>query len=139
MTKPPYGALPIYTDKADVERVLQSNVREELMQLSLGIGRNWVNWKYAQTICLRLAEHEDAAVRANACLAFSYIAQAHGKLEKHLIKPVVLRELKAQVKLRARIELAIEEINYFMGWSIAVPSTPKQKPSGARAPGSKAA
>ena len=117
--KPEYAPLPNYESEEEIERVLREGTWEELMRLSLGVGRYWPDWRYSQDICLRLAKHSDAAVRANACLAFSYIAQTHGKLDKQLIEEAVTRELRTQEKFRSRIELAIEEINRFMGWQLA--------------------
>src|SRR6202011_4956717 len=91
-TKLVYRPLPVYSDKKEVERTLSSGTWEELMVLPLALGNSWHDWKYAQDVCLRLTEHADAAIRANACLGLAYVARTQRRLEKHLVKPVLLRE-----------------------------------------------
>lgn len=118
MTKPVYRPLPAYEDPAEVERLLAQGSWEQLMLLPLGVGWNWPDWRYAQSVCLRLAEHQDAAIRANACQGLSYIAQRCGRLDKRLVRPVLLRELRTQVEFRWRIEEALADINHFLHWRI---------------------
>jgi hypothetical protein len=116
--KPKYEPLPEYRDEPEVDRVLSDGSREELMRLSLALGQSWPDWQYAQAICLRLAEHADAGVRANACLALSYIAYAHRKLDKEPVERVLLRELQVQKQYRWSVEEAISDINHYMGWNL---------------------
>jgi hypothetical protein len=111
-----YSPLPIFTDRSTIERILATGSIEELAQLSLAVGENFPDWKYAQDVCLQLAEHSDENVRVNACLGLGYIARIHRRLEKHLVKPVLLRELRSQTDRRGKIEDAIEDINLFLGW-----------------------
>jgi len=83
------------------------------------VGENFPNWKYAQDVCLRLAEHPNDNVRANACLGLAYIAHTKGRLEKHLVKPILLRELRNQTEFRWRITDAIADINLYLKWHLA--------------------
>ena len=76
------------------------------------------SWKYAQDICLRLADHSDAAIRANACLGLAYVARTQGRLEKHLVKPVLLRELRSNLEFCGRVQDAIDDINSFLKWKL---------------------
>jgi hypothetical protein len=69
------------------------------MRLPLGLGDSWPDWTYAQDICLRLAEHADAAVRANACLGLAYVARTQRRLEEHLVRPGALaRAIRKRVR-----------------------------------------
>ena len=119
LDRPTYRALPVYTERTEVERVLATGTWEELMVLSLALGDGWPDWKFAQDVCLSLAEHRDAAIRANACLGLAYVARTQRRLEKHLVKPVLLRELRDQTEFRGRIEDAISDINTFLKWRLA--------------------
>ncbi len=38
------------------------------MILPISLGEFFPDWKFAQDTCLKLAEHEDPAIRANAIL-----------------------------------------------------------------------
>jgi hypothetical protein len=68
---------------------------------------------------LRLAEYPSDKVRAHACLGLAYIARTKRQLQKHLVKPILLRELRCQIEFRWRIEDAIQDINYYMKWHLA--------------------
>lgn len=114
-----YRPLPILNNREEVKKLLDCGSIEELLILSLALGETFPDWKYAQDVCLRLAEHSNDKVRANACLGFAYIARTKRRLEKHLVKPILLRELRCQIEFRWRIEDAIQDINYYMKWHLA--------------------
>jgi hypothetical protein len=116
--KPKYEPLPVYQDESEVDRVISEGTREELVRLSLGLGQNWPDWRYAQSVCLRLAEHADPVVRAYACLGLSYVAHRHRQLDKGAVEPVLLRELRTQQELRWPVEEAISDINLYMHWNL---------------------
>ena len=106
-------------DRAVIETILATGSIDDLARLSIAVGEYCPEWKYAQDVCLRLAEHPDENVRANACLGLGYIARTCGRLEQHLVKPVLLREFRCQTKLRGQIADAIEDLNFFLGWRLA--------------------
>ncbi|AFY74517.1 hypothetical protein Syn7502_02546 [Synechococcus sp. PCC 7502] len=121
-----YSPLPEFSDRPTVNELVEkllepefSEVTEELLVLPLAVGENFPDWKYAQDICLRLAEHNNNQIRANACLGLAYIARTKGKLEKHLVKPILLRELRSQTEWRWRVEDAIQDINIYLQWHLA--------------------
>lgn len=99
-----YCPLSVLTNRQEVEELLIYGSIEELLILSLALGEHFPDWKYAQDVCLRLAEHPSDKVRANACLGLAYIARTKQSLEKHLVKPILLRELRAQTEFRWRVE-----------------------------------
>ncbi len=114
-----YQQLRIFTDRSQIAAILATGSIADLELLSLSIGEDFPNWKYAQDVCLQLVEHSEDNVRANACLGLGYIARNHGKLEKHLVKPVLRRELRTQTEYRGKIEDAIGDINSYLGWRLA--------------------
>lgn len=102
----------------EIDRILESGEINELIVLPLSIGEYHHNWKYAQDICVKLSEHEDARVRSNAVLGLAYIARTKRMLEKHIVKPVVIKELRENKEYQWRIIDAIDDINIFMKWNI---------------------
>jgi hypothetical protein len=114
--KPVYRPLPEYADTAEVDRVLESGTWDELMVLPLALGSHWPDWKYAQAICLGLADHVDPAIRANACLGLAYVARTQRNLERDRVEPVLLRELAGPLPFSGRVQDAIDDINTFLKW-----------------------
>lgn len=107
-----------YLTYEDIDRILESNDINEMIRLPLSVGENHRNWKYAQDICVKLSKHENANVRANAILGFSYIARTHGNLEKHIVKPIILNELRENKEFEWRIIDSINDINIFLKWDL---------------------
>lgn len=114
-----YQSLPRFQTKDDVLQVLMNGDRNELASLSLGVGASFPDWKFAQDICLQLTDSEDEKISANACLGLAYIARTKGQLEKYLVKPVLMRELRRHQNYRWRILDAIAAINKYMCWNLA--------------------
>lgn len=117
MEKRIYRPLPD-CDMEQAKEILDRGLREELLLLPLSAGEYFEHWKPAQDICVRLFDHEDAAIRANAALGLSYIARTKGVLDKRIVKPYLLRELRVNTEYRWRIVDAIEDINLFLGWKL---------------------
>ncbi|MEH2128128.1 hypothetical protein [Nostoc sp.] len=72
-----------------------------------------------------LSDRADDRICAKACLGLAYVARTQGKLKKHLVKPVILRELRTQTEWRWRIEDAIADINHYLGCRLAQASQRK--------------
>lgn len=101
-----------------IDRVLERNDPDEMIRLPLSVGMNHTNWKYAQELCVKLSKHENANVRANAVLGLSYIARIHGKLERNIVKPIILKELRENKEYEWRIIDSINDINLFLKWNL---------------------
>lgn len=114
-----YCPLPVLTNRQEVKELLVCGSMEDVLTLSLTLGEHFPDWKYAQDVFLRLAEHPSDKVRANACLGLAYIARTKQRLDKHLVKPVLLQELRAQTDFRWRIEDAFSDINHYLRWHLA--------------------
>ncbi len=112
-----YKPLESFTNE-EIETILQNNNIDELIVSPLSIGKYHPNWKFAQDLCVKLSEYPDSRVNANAILGLAYIARTKSKLEKHIVKPVVLRGLRENKEFEWRINDAIEDINLFMKWNI---------------------
>jgi hypothetical protein len=119
MTTRIYRAPVPVLDKQAMDAIRCDDV-ERLVTLPIDLGFNHENWRFIQDVCVRLSNHHDWRVRANSLLGLSYAARFRGRVEKNVIKPVLLRALKdsnADVVSTARD--AIEDINHLMGWRIA--------------------
>ena len=99
-------------------RILEAGTTEERILLPLIAGETMVDWKQAQTICIRSFDSDDPRVRANATLGLAYIARTKGQLEKHLVKPLLVKEPRENIKNRWRIIDAITDINSYLGWHL---------------------
>lgn len=102
----------------EINTILKKRDLDELIKLPLSVGEYHINWKYAQDLCVKLSNHDDARVRANAVLGFAYIARTKGILQKHIVKPIILKELRENKDNQWRIIDAINDINLFMKWNI---------------------
>ncbi|WP_233500621.1 hypothetical protein [Paenibacillus antibioticophila] len=113
-----YKHIEEYSDQ-EIEEMLERQEVEELMYLSLSVGMYHHNWKFAQDICLRLAQHENPIVRSNAIMGIAHVARTKRKLDKRLVKPIVLKELRENKENKGTILDAISDINLFLKWNLA--------------------
>ncbi len=123
---------PIYRPLDDITyeealRILESGSLEERILLPLRAGETMVDWKQAQTICIKSFESDDHRVRANAALGLAYIARTKNQLEKHLVKPLLIKELRENTECRWRIIDSITDINYYLGWHLEEKALDKLK------------
>ena len=114
-----YETLPVLETKESVDLILQNGIEEELTLLGFSIGDNFYDWKYAQDVCIKLMSHENVQVRRSGCFGLSYLARTHGKLEKHIVKPSILKILREDEEIRGCVIDIIEDINHFMSWKLA--------------------
>ncbi|GIO31793.1 MULTISPECIES: hypothetical protein [Paenibacillus] len=119
-----YRPLQEYADQG-ISEILKSEDRDLLLQLPLSVGEYHSNWKFSQDICVKLSKHEDPAIRANAILGLAYIARTKGKLEKRVVKPIILKELRENKEYEGRVNDSIDDINLFMKWKIGKNSRDK--------------
>lgn len=105
--------------KLEIQERLKRGKEDELALLPLSVGEYGENWKEAQAVCLKLIEHNNPAIRANAALGLAYIARNHRMLDKRIVKPYLLKELRENQEFKWRIRDAISDINMFMGWNLA--------------------
>ena len=118
MTERIYEEPSPITEK-EVFRAIEEDDIERLTTVCIDLGFNHENWRFIQDISVRLSDHSNANVRGNAFFGLEYAARFRGKVEKNIVKPVLLRGLRdndAEVVRKA--QNAIDNINHLMGWSI---------------------
>lgn len=114
-----YEAPKATTEREVLDAIARDDV-ERLLMIPIELGFHHENWRFIQDIGVRLSGHADPRVRANALFGIEYAARFRGRLEKNVVKPVLLRALRdndPQVSERARE--TIEAVNHLMGWNIA--------------------
>lgn len=122
MTTPnKYTPLPIINSKSEAELILKEGDPEVLGLLGMAVGDQCPEFekKFAQDLCIRLTEFEDERIRANAVLGLAYIARRHKWLDKRIVKPVILKELRENKEYNWRIVDSIKDINTFLDWNLA--------------------
>ena len=107
-----------YTDALAVE-ILQSGSNKEKAELAMALGFDCPDYGFAQSMCIQLLQTEDEIVRGNAIIGLAHIARRFGKLDKRVVKPYLLRELRKNVKCKDLVADAIHDINMYLGWNIA--------------------
>jgi hypothetical protein len=102
----------------EIADILKRDNIDELMSLPLNVGENHPDWRFAQELCIALARHENADVRANAILGLAYIARTKKELDREIVLPVILKEYKENTKNTGIIEDALDDIALFLKWDI---------------------
>jgi hypothetical protein len=106
------------SEREAIEAIARDEV-ERLRTLPIDLGFNHENWHFIQEICVRLSEHRDPWVRSNSLLGLVYAARFRGRVEKNIIKPVLLRALKdVDDRVAVVAQDAIDDINRLMNWRI---------------------
>jgi hypothetical protein len=72
-----------------VEAAIVRNDPQELLYAVLSAALYADDPDWAESVCLRLAEHEHFNVRGNAILGFAHIARIHGRLDRNLVTTVI--------------------------------------------------
>ena len=98
--------------------IIESGSTDEKAELALSVGMFHNNSHEAQKICLSLMDSEDAYVRSTAARGLAYIAISGGTLDKDLVKPFLLKELRENTEFRHQIINSIEDINHYLGWKM---------------------
>lgn len=99
-------------------KLLKTGGEEELLLLPLRAGEYIELWREAQDICIRLMNSGSPRIRCNAVLGLSYATRIHGVLDKRIVKPYLLRELRENTEYKEYIEMYICDINMFLNWKI---------------------
>lgn len=114
-----YKALDNFSDE-EINTILNSDNLLEIIRLPISVGMNHHNWKFAQDLCIKLSTHSDWRVRANCLTGLQYIAQTKGKLEKHLVKPILLNALKSDEWDQLDAINVTKRINSLLNWKIGL-------------------
>ena len=118
MTKRVYQAPGQVADREAMDAIARDDV-ERLRTLPIDLGFHHENWRFIQDVCVRLSDHRDPWVRSNALLGLTYAARFRGRIEKNVVKPVLLRALKDEdARVAGVAREAIDDINHLMKWRI---------------------
>jgi hypothetical protein len=113
---------------SDVWDAINADDVEALKLLPIKLGFSHENWRFVQDISVKLSEHPNEDVRGNSFRGLAYTAMNLSKLEKNIVKPVLLRGLKDEsdwVKMCA--QEALDDINQYLGWKIGSAKANKER------------
>ena len=112
-----YEPLEFISNQRALE-IMKNGTIDELRVLPFSMGEYCDDWKFAQNLCVKLLNHSDEQVRANAVCGLSYIARNHRMLDKKQIENLVFRIFKASADKHCeeKIREAIHDIYIFMKW-----------------------
>lgn len=106
------------TEKEAMEAIRNDDI-ERLIRLPIDLGFNHENWKFIQDVSVRLSEHKNPIIRANSMLGLMYAARFRGRVEKNIVKPVLLKALKDEdPRVSSNAKDAIDDINHSLKWNI---------------------
>jgi hypothetical protein len=104
---------------AEVMAAIRNDDVEALRKIPIRLGFHHENWRFIQDVSVRLSSHRDVDVRANSLLGLLYAARFRGRVEKNVVKPILLRALRdSHPHVVYTAQDAIEEINLVMKWDI---------------------
>ena len=107
-----------YTNDSALQ-ILRSGSNEEKAKLAIALGFDCPDYGFAQSMCIRLLQTEDEGVRGNAVIGLAHIARRFGRLDKRVVRPYLMRELRENTSCRELIVDAIHDMNLYLGWNIA--------------------
>ena len=116
-----------YSD-SEVWELIKNNDEEALITLPIKLGFCHENWNFIQMVSIKLSDHPNETIRGNSFFGLQYAAMNHRKLEKNIVKPILLRGLKDESEwVRGKAEFAIEDINHYMNWNIGGAAKNKER------------
>ena len=102
---------------AAVARALQDDNTEALIRAVIGVSMHDDDWRYAQTLCVRLATHPHFNIRGNAVLGFGHTARVHRQLDQAIVQPIIEAELRdTNDYIRGHGHDAADDTAHFLGW-----------------------
>ena len=113
-----YQSIRSYSE-ADVERAIENDSTADLAQMVVSVSMSGEDIRWAESLCVRLARHNDRNVRGNAVLGFGHIARMHGKLVSSDAISLVTRALTDEDSyVRGQAISAADDIEQFLGVQI---------------------
>ena len=107
-----------YTNESALQ-ILKHGTDAEKADLAIALGFDCPDYGFAQSMCIQLLQMEDEITRADAVIGLAHIARRFRKLDKRVVKPYLLRELRENEQCKDLIAEAISDINIYLGWNIA--------------------
>ena len=105
--------------REEVENAIASNSETELIDMVISASMFAEDGDWAETVCLRLANHSNSSIRGNAILGFGHISRVHGKVSSPVVKDLLKNALLDQDEyVRGQAEAALDDLEHFLGWQI---------------------
>ena len=107
-------------DNQGILEALERDDPLELQRLIVAISMDHPEVDFAVEMCLRLVNHRDEQVRANAILGFGHLSRRFGELPQDTIKPLIEDGLRDDSDVvRGQAWAAARDVMQFLGWKIA--------------------
>jgi hypothetical protein len=104
----------------DIAAALERNAPNELPFVPLTVAMASPDLPTAVDVCIRLARHDDPAVRGNAIVSLGHLARRFRSLDEGTVKPLIEQALRdPDNSVRVLAKSAADEIHQFLFWSIA--------------------
>lgn len=101
---------------AEVESAILADRVEDLIQMVVSVSMFAKDSMWAESVCLRLANHSNFNVRGNAILGFGHIARVHGNIQSKEVKNLVkLALLDEHPYVRGQADAAADDLTHFLG------------------------
>lgn len=99
--------------RPELEALLESGNENAIIDALLSAAYFDPDWRWVQAACLRFLDHTDMRVRSTAAICLGHIARIHKNLDLDLVLSKLL-PLKADVAIRPSVEVALEDIRFFL-------------------------
>ena len=103
----------------EVEAAILADRVEELIQMVVSVSMYANDGAWAESVCLRLANHSNHNVRGNAILGFGHIARVHGNIENAEVEKLLKNALLDEHSyVRGQAHAAADDLDHFLGWQL---------------------
>jgi len=100
---------------SDVWDAIKSDDVEALTLIPIKLCFCHENWRFVQDVSVRRSEHPNEYVRGNSFRGFAYTAMNLNKLEKNIVKPILLRGIKDESDwVKGCAQDALDDINHYL-------------------------
>jgi hypothetical protein len=106
--------------RADVEAVLLRGDPDELLYVPIVVSLSPPDCAWAEDLCVRLAAHPDARIRANAITGLGHLARVARQSNLAIVAPIIKAALTdSSPQVRGRAGDAADDIEHFLGWQFS--------------------
>ncbi|MEM8875620.1 MAG: hypothetical protein AAGD32_15345 [Planctomycetota bacterium] len=100
----------------EVEGAIAENDLGKLSNIVIAVSMYATDLQEAESLCARLATHEDENVRGNAILGFGHLARRFGKLNLPNVKEIIESGLQDKSEyVRGQAWAAADDVAHFLG------------------------
>lgn len=107
--------------KDDIEVAIAAGDCQDLIRIPICVSMDPPDCAWAEAVCVRLARHTEAQVRANAILGFAHLARVCGRLNESIVRPIIEAGLREPPPVYGQAVAAADDVEHFLGWAIQRP------------------